>query len=137
MKLKYSMLAAAAVTAIISLPVANADSDALLQQYAAQGATSPSAKRGLQMWQQNFAGSGKFKQRSCASCHTKDLTQAGKHVKTGKAIKPMSPAMNPERLSDDRKVEKWFLRNCKWTLGRECSAQEKADFVAYIKSAKI
>lgn len=137
MKLKYSMLAAATVAAIISLPVANADSDALLQQYAAQGATSPSAERGQQMWQQTFAGSGKFKQRSCTSCHTKDLTQAGKHVKTGKAIKPMSPTVNPERLSDDRKVEKWFLRNCKWTLGRECSVQEKADFLAYIKSSKI
>ncbi len=137
MKLKYSMLAAAAAVAIISLPVASADTDALLKQYASQGATSPSAERGQQMWQQTFAGSGKFQQRSCASCHTKDLTQAGEHVKTGKAIKPMSPAVNPERLSDDRKIEKWFLRNCKWTLGRECSAQEKADFLVYIKSANI
>ncbi|MEA3244387.1 MAG: DUF1924 domain-containing protein, partial [Pseudomonadota bacterium] len=33
---------------------------------------------------------------------------------------------------DGKKIEKWFKRNCKWTLGRECTAQEKADFLAYI-----
>jgi len=89
------------------------------------------------MWQQTFAGSGEFSERSCVSCHTSDLSRAGKHVKTGKAIEPMSPRVNPARLSDNRKVEKWLLRNCKWTLGRECSVQEKADFLAYIQSAEM
>lgn len=115
---------------------AHADSKALLQQYAEQGADTPSAQRGQDMWQQKFAGSGEFNERSCASCHTRDLSRVGKHVKTGKAIKPMSPVINPERLSDNRKVEKWLLRNCKWTLGRECSPQEKADFLTYIENAE-
>lgn len=127
----FSALLATAVTGI-----AHAGSDALLQQYAQQGADTPSAQRGQSMWQQTFAGSGEFNERSCASCHTSDLARAGKHVKTGKAIEPMSPMVNPERLSDNRKVEKWLLRNCKWTLGRECSTQEKADFLAYIETAE-
>ena len=117
--------------------LAHANSDALLEQYAQQGANTPSAQRGQNMWQQRFAGSGEFSERSCASCHTSDLSRAGKHVKTGKAIEPMSPSVNPERLTDNRKVEKWLLRNCKWTLGRECSVQEKADFLAYIKTAQM
>lgn len=126
--------------ALLTLAVSNlahANSDALLQQYAEQGASAPSAQRGKDMWQQTFAGSGEFSERSCASCHTGDLSRAGKHVKTGKAIKPMSPQVNAERLSDNRKVEKWLLRNCKWTLGRECSPQEKADFLTYIKTAEM
>lgn len=126
--------------ALLTLAVshlAHANSDVLLQQYAEQGASATSAQRGKDMWQQTFAGSGEFSERSCASCHTGDLSRAGKHVKTSKAIKPMSPQVNPARLSDNRKVEKWLLRNCKWTLGRECSPQEKADFLTYIKTAEM
>lgn len=132
--MKQVIFAALLATALTGF--AYADSRALLQQYTEQGASTPSAQRGQEMWQKKFAGSGKFNERSCASCHTGDLSRAGKHVKTGKAIEPMSPRVNPARLSDNRKVEKWLLRNCKWTLGRECSAQEKADFLAYIKSAE-
>jgi len=132
--MKHLILATLLAGAVSSL--AHADSNNLLQQYAQQGAGTPSAQRGQAMWQQTFAGSGEFSERSCASCHTSDLSRAGKHVKTGKDIQPMSPLVNAERLSDERKVEKWLLRNCKWTLGRECSIQEKADFLAYIKDAE-
>jgi len=72
--------------------------------------------------------------RSCASCHTADLAGPGRHVKTGKPIDPMAPSVNPARLRDPEKVEKWLLRNCRWTLGRECTRGEKADFIDYIKS---
>ena len=63
-----------------------------------------------------------------------NLTATGKHVRTGKPIKPMSPTVNPERLTSSKDIEKWFLRNCKWTLGRECSPQEKADLLLYISN---
>lgn len=127
----------AVLLATTATGLAHAGSASLLQQYAQQGAATPSAQRGQAMWQQVFTGSGEFSERSCASCHSSDLARAGKHVKTGKAIKPMSPQVNPQRLSDNRKVEKWLLRNCKWTLGRECSVQEKADFLVYIQSAEM
>jgi len=70
--------------------------------------------------------------RSCASCHGEDLTQPGRHVKTGKHIEPLAPSVRPARLTDAAKVEKWLRRNCNWTLGRACTAAEKADFLAFI-----
>ncbi len=104
----------------------------LLQDYVKQGANTADAEQGKQLWQKTFNSNG---ERSCASCHTKDLTQNGKHIKTNKDIKPMSPSVNPERLTDSKKVNKWFKRNCKWTLGRECTAQEKTNFLVYIEKS--
>ncbi|MCW8907187.1 MAG: DUF1924 domain-containing protein, partial [Sedimenticola sp.] len=52
----------------------------------------------------------------------------------GKAIEPMAPTVNPKRLTEVKQIKKWFVRNCKWTLGRECTAQEKGDFLAYLKN---
>lgn len=110
--------------------------NSLMQRYAGQGAGKPDAQQGRQMWSQRFAGKGEIASRSCASCHTEDLSAMGKHIRTGKPIKPMSPAVNPERLSSSKTIEKWFRRNCKWTLGRECSPQEKANFLAFISNQK-
>ncbi|MEG7525318.1 MAG: DUF1924 domain-containing protein [Chromatiales bacterium] len=56
------------------------------------------------------------------------------HIRTGKVIEPLAPSVNPKRFTDQRKVEKWFIRNCKWTLGRECSSQEKGDLLVYLLS---
>jgi hypothetical protein len=72
--------------------------------------------------------------RSCSSCHGSDLTRAGRHVTTGKPIEPLAVSANPSRLSDPRKVETWFRRNCRWTLGRDCTPQEKGDFIRYISN---
>ncbi|MBN8279455.1 MAG: DUF1924 domain-containing protein [Gammaproteobacteria bacterium] len=71
---------------------------------------------------------------SCTTCHTADPRNPGRHVVTGKTIEPMAPAANPRRLTDAAKVEKWFRRNCRDVLDRECTAAEKADVVAYLRS---
>jgi len=92
------------------------------------------AKAGQAAWTQEHPQADGLPARSCATCHTADLTKTGTHAKTGKPIEPMAPSVNPERLSDPKKVEKWLFRNCRWTLGRECTAAEKADFLAYIKA---
>jgi len=78
--------------------------------------------------------SGRFLivQLRTGSCHTSNLNAKGKHIRTGKAIKPMSPSINKQRLAGIKKVNKWFKRNCKWTLGRECTAQEKLDLLTFI-----
>jgi hypothetical protein len=125
----------AALVISISADFAQAESaavDKLLQDYTAQGAATGDAGRGKRMWGETFSRDGELPERSCSSCHTLDLTSIGKHIKTNKEIKPMTPSANPKRLTDGKKIEKWFKRNCKWTLGRECTAQEKADFLAYI-----
>ena len=74
------------------------------------------------------------KDRSCQSCHGKDLKASGEHIKTGKVIDPLAPSINKERLTDIKFINKWFKRNCKWTLGRECTPQEKGDFLEYLKT---
>ncbi len=107
----------------------------LFEQYASQGVTQPSAERGEKLWQQRFSATGKFSERSCTSCHTSNINKSGKHIRTNKVIKPMSPTENPKRLTNMKKVNKWFKRNCKWTFGRECSAQEKADILAYLSKS--
>lgn len=73
---------------------------------------------------------------SCAACHGKPPTQPGKHASTGKSIAVLAPALNAERFVDNAKVEKWFRRNCKDVLNRECNALEKADVMAYVRQFK-
>jgi hypothetical protein len=47
-------------------------------------------------------------------------------------VEPLAPAANPERLTDRRDVEKWFKRNCKEVMGRECTAEEKGHFITFL-----
>ena len=88
----------------------------------------PSARHGNELFH------ARGKDWSCASCHTADPRQPGRHAVTGKPIKPLAPAANPARFTDSAKAEKWFKRNCNDTLGRECTAAEKADLLAYLMS---
>lgn len=106
--------------------------DERLAEYRRQGATSFSAQTGEALWNKEMADPRSGEKRSCATCHRANLTEPGRHAETGKVIQPMKPAVNPERLTDAKKIEKWFLRNCKWTYGRECTAQEKGDFLMFI-----
>lgn len=102
--------------------------------YEQQGAKGADAQRGAAAWNEQHMQKDLGKMVNCASCHGTDLTRAGEHMRTGKLIDPMAPSVNPERLTDPAKIEKWFGRNCEWTLGRDCTAQEKADFLAFIQS---
>jgi len=73
---------------------------------------------------------------SCSSCHGNPPTQNGKHASTGKAIDPLAPAANAAAFTSTAKVDKWFRRNCKDVAQRECSAQEKADVLAFLMGLK-
>ena len=121
---------------LLAIPFyAQADAVSELEaEYQAQGGTNFSAEAGEALWNKEFVDTKKGDTRSCTTCHTADLTQPGKHAQTGKAIEPMAPTVNPKRLTEVKQIKKWFVRNCKWTLGRECTAQEKGDFLAYLKN---
>lgn len=97
-----------------------------IDSYRQQGAEHADAERGRKLW---YAANG---ERSCTSCHGDTPTDSGKHAKTGKTIEPMAPSANPGRYQSAKKIEKWFLRNCKWTFGHECSVQEKADILTWL-----
>lgn len=105
--------------------------DALLSQYQQAAGQKADRLRG-----QKFFNSTAANDLSCASCHGASPVLAGKHASTGKTIAPLAPMVNPERFSDSAKVEKWFRRNCKDVLNRECTPLEKADVVAYLKDLK-
>lgn len=83
----------------------------------------------------------KFKMRNgkevaCASCHTPNPANEGKHIVTGKAIRPLSPAVNTQRFTDLDKVEEKFTEHCNDILGADCSAAEKANFVSFVMTQK-
>ncbi len=105
----------------------------MLKVYSDAGAGPFSAEAGERMWTQKYSHGAAPLVRSCSSCHTTNLGNVGEHAKTKKAIKPMSPGVNAKRLTDTKEIDKWFKRNCKWTLGRECTLQEKGDFLLYIQ----
>lgn len=107
--------------------------DDRLAAYQTEGAGPFDAARAEAMWTRNFTHPKADQPRSCASCHTDNLKAGGKHARTGKPIEPLAPSVNPQRLTEAREIEKWFGRNCKWTLGRECTAQEKGDFLSYMR----
>jgi hypothetical protein len=110
----------------------------LLAQYATSAkAAVPSfsgfsASRGKTFYNQAFAG-GKPDTSACTSCHGNDPRSPGRAL-TGKTIEPMVVSASPSRYSDPAKVEKWFKRNCNEVLGRECTPQEKGDWLTYMSS---
>ena len=126
--------AALAVALSMSLPAASAVAATpaeLLAGYRSQAGAAPSAARGQAFFTQRHGG-----EWSCSSCHGDRPVAAGRHASTGKAIEPLAPAANGQRFADAAKVEKWFRRNCKDVLSRECSAAEKADVMAWLMEAR-
>lgn len=73
---------------------------------------------------------------SCATCHTDSPAATGRHTVTGKSIKPLAPAANADRFSDPAHSEKWFKRNCNDVLKRACTAREKGDLLAWLRTVK-
>lgn len=121
--------------AIAPLASATPATDAEFAQFKSEGAVKFSAETGKQNWSKEVA-SKEGDKRSCTTCHDADLTKPGKHNKTKKVIEPMAPSVNAERYTDQKKIEKWFKRNCEWTWGRECTAQEKGDLLKFLMGAK-
>ena len=108
-----------------------------MARYAQQAGVAVSAlspARGEALYRSEHPGRSGAAQ-NCASCHTANPKQAGQ-TRVGKRIEPLAPAANPERFTDAAKVEKWFRRNCTDVLQRECSAQEKGDFIAWLNQLK-
>ena len=97
--------------------------------YTALSNTTAAPARGQQLFTSRHG-----REWSCSSCHGTVPTQPGKHASTGKPIAAMAPAINPQRFADAAKTEKWFRRNCNDVMGRECTAAEKADVIAWLRT---
>ncbi|WP_300654920.1 DUF1924 domain-containing protein [Hydrogenophaga sp.] len=102
-----------------------------LSRWSAQAGAPGNASKGQAFFNQRHGG-----EWSCASCHGTPPTRQGEHASTAKPIAPLAPAFNAQAFTDAAKSDKWFRRNCKDVLSRECSAAEKADVMAYLLSLK-
>lgn len=78
----------------------------------------------------------KGKEISCSTCHTDNPAAEGKHIENGKAIKPLAPSANASRFSNLDKVEENFTKHCIDVRGKDCTAQEKADYITYLLTVK-
>jgi len=115
-------------------PAAHAATPAeLLAGYSAQAAAPASPERGQRFFKTNH---GQDFGWSCASCHTADPAQPGKHAISEKAIAPLAPAASAKRFTDASKAEFHFRLNCKDVVGRECSPGEKADVLSWLLTLK-
>lgn len=99
------------------------------QAYGSQAGVPADPLRGQQMFTSRHG-----RDWSCATCHGAVPTAPGQHAATNKVIAPLAPAFNAARFSDAAKTEKWFRRNCNDVMGRECSASEKADIIAWLRT---
>ena len=114
-----------------SLHAAAATPAELLANYTAQAGQPANAARG-----ETFFKASHGQEWQCTSCHGKSPMMGGRHASTDKAIEPLAPATNVKRFTDSAKVEKWFRRNCKDVLARECTATEKADVLAWLMTLR-
>jgi len=112
---------------LVSLNTLAASPAELLASYTGQSGQPANASRG-----ETFFKASHGQEWQCSSCHGKSPMVGGRHASTDKAIEPLAPAANSKRFTDGAKAEKWFRRNCKDVLARECTAAEKADVLAWL-----
>ena len=127
----FGSIAVLVLSCLAPAAYAEADFGSLYRHFARAGGSNFSAERGRILWLKEHTGPG-GEALNCASCHGSDLHKTGKHNRSGKLIEPMAPSVNKLRYTDPEKVEKWFVRNCKQVLKRECTAQEKGDIIRYL-----
>ena len=108
------------------------DNYAKLAKQAAPNFSGFSAARGKAFFLARHT-TGNANTPSCSTCHTTDPRNEGQTT-VGKAIAPMAVSRTPKRFTDLAKVEKWFRRNCDTVMGRQCTPQEKGDYITFMSS---
>lgn len=130
------LFAAFALVATLASPASAGPRDGIVAGFAAEAkAADPgfagfSAERGKTLFATTYA-TGKPETPSCTTCHGATPQSAGQ-TRAGKPIDPIAISKTPERFTDPKKVAKWFRRNCKSVLGRECTPVEKGDFITFM-----
>ena len=132
MKMIIPALTVSALLLAAAPVIAASAQEQILNHYQQQAGAPFSAARGGALFSATHKG-GKAQTPSCTTCHSKSPLNTGS-TRVGKPIAPMALSRTPERYSDLKKVKKWFRRNCRSVLGRECSAREKGDFLTFMFS---
>jgi hypothetical protein len=131
--MKRSRLIALCGLAVAAATAQAAKPEEILAAYAKQAGEAPSPERGQRFFVEQRTG-GLFP--SCASCHGEVPTGNGRDLVRESTLAPLAPAANPKRFTDPTKVEYRFSVNCKDMVGRECTAQEKADVLSWLLTLK-
>ena len=130
-----AVLGAGLAAALLAAPMAARAGDTTpaqqLARFAAASGAPGQPERGQAFFTARHGG-----RWSCASCHGNPPTTAGTHASTGKTIDTLAPAANPQAFTDSARIDKWFRRNCRDVLQRECTAAEKADVIAWLLALK-
>ncbi len=134
-KLTITSLAVTLALSLSGAGIAGTREDQLDKYARAAKAANPgfsgfAAERGKALHTRVFAGA-KPDTTACTACHGNDPRSGGR-TPAGKAIDPMALSAAPARYADPAKVEKWFKRNCNEVLGRECTPQEKGDWLSFM-----
>jgi hypothetical protein len=128
----YALALTAVCTAILTNPASAGPREDIIAGFMAQGAGPANPANGAKMYSTTY-GTGKPDTPKCTTCHGATPQQSGQ-TRTGKSIDPMAVSRAPNRFTDKKKVDKWFRRNCNGVIGRECTPQEKVDFLTYMVS---
>lgn len=134
MSIKHLPGLTASLLLATAMSVVHAQATSLMQLQRAYEAASGSPAQAAQG--QAFFTRKHGAEWSCASCHGQRPTGEGRHAVTHKRLDPLAPAFNPKAFTDERRVEKWFRRNCQDVVQRECSAAEKADVLAWLQTLR-
>lgn len=128
MKTLVCAVALSAMSFAVTAPAQAGPREDIIASFGATGPANPA--KGKAMYDATY-GTGKVETPKCTTCHATSPKQAGL-TRTGKVIDPLAVSRTPDRFTDARKVAKWFKRNCNGVIGRECTPQEKVDFIGYM-----
>ncbi len=132
------LILSAAIAVLATVSAEAGPREALLDKFAIlvkasdPGFTGFSASRGETLSHTMFA-QGKSETPACTTCHSASPLKMGE-TRAGKPIQPMAVSVTPDRYTVPKKVAKWFRRNCKSVLGRDCTSLEKGDFLTFMIS---
>jgi len=105
----------------------------ILEKYEKLAGAPGSPERGKKLFTTDFK---QVLGWTCSSCHTEDPSRRGQDQLKEKPIEPLAPAANAKRLTNPVHVESTLNINCGDVVGRKCTAQEKADLMAWLISVK-
>ncbi len=129
--IRHLVVAYATTATIAATTVAAATPQELLASY-----VQASGQRADAIAGQTFFNVKHGRDWSCATCHTASPLTTGIHATTSKTIAPLAPSADAARFTDAARSEKWFRRNCNDVVGRECTASEKANILAWLIAVK-
>jgi hypothetical protein len=68
----------------------------------------------------------------CRACHITLHEGSQGRSMVIREIRPLAQLVNPDRFTNEWKVEAWFEWNCKLLLQRECTPLEKGDLITWL-----